>query len=161
MSLPLPLHKGDVGNPIHNTQSKNAAVNFSASNAPTRFTLLWQLEVTARKLGQQGEPCWSIGCGEIGSSSFALCIMNRISNVPLLMLKEAIRVCLLPDLTCTDSCVSGHSVEEASTRPVLQRHRRQFKKQIEQVFGFPYVFKGPKCDIFFLFVFLLFLLRRG
>ena len=40
-------------------------------------------KVTVRKIKQQGEPCCSIGCGEIGGSSFALCIMNRVSNIPL------------------------------------------------------------------------------
>ena len=33
--------KRDVGNPINNTLNKTVAANFSASNAATRFTLLW------------------------------------------------------------------------------------------------------------------------
>ena len=32
---------------------------------------------------KQGEPYWSTGCGEIGSSRFTLCIMNSVSNLPL------------------------------------------------------------------------------
>ena len=59
--------KSDDGNPILNTERKRkpSSASFSASYGPTRFTLLWQLEVTVRKLQQQGELCWSIGFGEI------------------------------------------------------------------------------------------------
>ena len=36
-----PIFKRDVGNPIHNIYRKTAAAVFSASNGPTRFTMLF------------------------------------------------------------------------------------------------------------------------
>ena len=40
--------------------------------------MLWQLGMTVRKIWQQGDPCWSIGCGENSCSSFALCVYDSL-----------------------------------------------------------------------------------
>ena len=55
---------------IKERERKPSSASFAASYGPKRFTLLWQLEVTVRKLQQQGEPCWSIGFGEISRNRF-------------------------------------------------------------------------------------------
>ena len=77
------LLKRDVENPIHNTWSKTVAANFFARNGLTRFIWLFYLYGSNFKVPHQGKPFWFIGCREIGSSSFDLCIMNSVSNVPL------------------------------------------------------------------------------
>ena len=85
--------KRDAGNPISNMYSKTAAANISASNGPTRLTLLSYLPDSHFKLPQQGEPCKSIGCVKIAAAGFFY-VFNRpgvaeaVLQTPLSLIRE-------------------------------------------------------------------------